>query len=169
VVAQIVEAPLFVGGEPISSENFGERFPEIGADAFEACVALLRRRYRSENRPYGIRRIGGGYRLKLKHRFAEQLAARIRPERSATLARPVVEVLSVIAYRQPISRVEIERIVGIDVRGILGQLKRRELIGVTTSEEDADLKLFVTTARFLDVFALDDLADLPASEDLQSM
>lgn len=86
----------------------------------------------------------------------------------------MIEILSLVAYRQPITRAAIEEFIGEDVGAILRQLVRRELIAQATVEKKSDdepqsPKAYVTTARFLDLFGLENLADLPATEDLQQL
>lgn len=182
-IVQIVEAILFVGSEPLSAEAFARSFPEASVEEFRRAVHALQRRYRRENRPYLVRATPAGYTLELVERHAQELRSRSKTDRGVKLPRPVIEVLSLVAYRQPIGRPAIEEFLGEDVGAILRQLVRRELIALTpaakqppakpstedTGEAPAPAPAYVTTTRFLDLFGLENLADLPATEDLQQL
>lgn len=163
---EVVEAILFVGGTALSAERFRQAFPEVAPARFEGWIGELRARYRRQQRPYGIRRTAAGYLLELLPEVRADLARRSRPDRGVKLARPVIEVLSIIAYRQPITAEQIARLVGSDVGPILRQLIRRQLIAFhEPAGASGPRDRYITTARFLELFNLETLADLPTVDD----
>ena len=169
-VTQLIEAVLFIGSEPVTVAKLTEAFPENSADDFIGVLRMLADKYREQRRPYLIRRTEQGYSLVVARRFTDQLASRSRTERGAKLNRQAIEVLSVVAYRQPISREEAREQVGYDPGAVLRQLARRDLIGLDPkSALDEGAKVYVTTTRFLEAFGLESLEDLPTSEDLQKL
>ena len=86
--------------------------------------------------------------------------------RVATLSQSAIDILAIVAYRQPISRDEIEKARNKAVGGVLKQLVRRDLLTTVPDKAKPNRKLFRTTKRFLDLFNLDELADLPQTQDV---
>jgi len=89
--------------------------------------------------------------------------------RTATLSQNVIDILAVIAYRQPIARDEIEKARNKPVGGVLKQLVNRNLLVTVPDESNAAKKLYQTTDRFLDLFQLTELADLPQAHDFSDL
>jgi segregation and condensation protein B len=165
---RIVEALLFVGGSPLTPQRAGEIVRHLTPDEFEKLIDELNRDYRRQRRPYQIETLEHGYVLKLKSRYdgiVERLAA---SPREARLTDAALQVLALIAYRQPIGKADIDGLRGQDSRSPLHQLVRLGLVAVQ-SRADAGSKEtgYVTTARFLELFELRDLDDLPKTGDLQ--
>lgn len=164
-IDQAVEAILFTGISPLSAVDFRRAFPDVPAAAVESSISRLRDRYHREGRPYTIKRTDDGHVMELAPSHRQDLARVAHTQREVTLSRSVIEVLSVVAYRQPIGKTEIDEVLGLDSASTLRQLVRRGL--VTVHREDAsETAHYITTRRFLDLFGLDSLADLPSSEDL---
>jgi segregation and condensation protein B len=166
----IVEALLFVGGPPLSAERAGEIIRNLGAEQLRQIVDGLNRDYRRQGRPYAIQTRDEGYVLSLRSAFRgvrERLAGSPREARLTTTAR---DVLAIVAYRQPITKADIDSQRGTDSRGQLHQLVRLGLVAVVPQAElgqgDA---VYVTTARFLELVGLDSLDDLPRTGDLQRL
>lgn len=164
-LVRVIEALLFVGNEPLAPDRVLAAFPSITAAEFLQAIRKLTYRYETQNRPYQIRRAGGGYVLELRPRFRENLRARARVDRGVKLPRPVVEVLSLVAYRQPITKEEMEALSGSDPSGAIRQLLRRGLIERQSKEKGVS-PTFVTTQRFLELFQIESLEELPSSEEL---
>jgi segregation and condensation protein B len=167
---QIVEALLFVGGPPMSAERAGEIVRNLSFEQLRMIVDDLNRDYRRQGRPYVIHAGESGYTLLLKPQFRgvrERLAG---SPREARLTPAAVDVLSLIAYRQPQSKLEIDSQRGMDSRGPLQQLVRLGLIAVVQRPELGPKEAaYITTARFLEHFNLATLDDLPQTGDLQRL
>lgn len=165
---QIIEAALFVGGNPLTTKKLCSLLnDEYSSSYVDDLLDDLNRQYNDEARPYEIRMEEGGYRLILRHDF-ERIRNRVYGfgPKEIKLSQDALEVLALVAYHQPISK---ERIIeaGKDkAAGILRQLLRRELIAI---KREADKKAevnYITTARFLQVFGLGHVEELPYSESL---
>jgi segregation and condensation protein B len=165
--AQVVEAALFIGAAPVNANLVGQAMEELAdPDRFERTIRDLANAYEVQRRPYAIRWAGEGYVLELKPPFVEFLRERTKSDRPVRLSREAIEVLSMVAYRQPITRAQIADALGIEPAGILRQLIRRDLIRPSEETESAPEPAYVTTARFLSVFGLESIKDLPATEEL---
>jgi segregation and condensation protein B len=166
-LARILEAMLFVGGAPLTAVRACEAVRGLTPEEFQQAVDALGRAYRSQGRPYTIQLQGGGYVLQLRPRFAfvrEKLHGSVR---EARLSQAAVDVLALVAYRQPATRQEIDSLRGADSGGVLRQLVRHGLVALQRGEDDGREVRYVTTQRFLDLFRLRSLDDLPQTQDLQ--
>lgn len=164
-LVRVIEALLFVGNEPLDPSRITAAFPTIKTADFVQAIRRLSERYERQQRPYVIRRAPDGYVLELKQRYRDEIRSRTKVDRGVRLPRPVVEVLSLVAYRQPIDRAEIEKMLGYDPSAPLRQLLRRGLIAKQPHEKGASPP-FVTTERFLELFRIESLEELPSSEEL---
>jgi segregation and condensation protein B len=129
----------------------------------------LAEHYRQQGRPYTIVDGPDGHRLVLSSRFsrvAEKLFG--TTEREVRLSRAAIDVLAAVAYRQPISRHEIDQLRGANSGAVLRQLVRRELLRISRSHDNPRDVSYHTTDRFLGVFGLASLDELPQSEDLEA-
>lgn len=164
---QIIEAALFVGGIPLTIKRLCSLLrDEFDGHFVESTIDSLNQQYAAEQRPYEITFGAGGYRLTLQSDY-ERLRNRaygLGPK-EVKLSQEVLEILALVAYRQPISRSQIEQIGKTKPGATLGQLVRRELIAIERGERGAKDVNYRTTPRFLEVFGLKDLAELPQSDD----
>ena len=122
--------------------------------------------YRMEGCPYTIESSGEGFRMVLRQEFGavrERFYGRIR---EARLSQSAIDVLSLVAYHQPISRNRVDEIRGKPSGGILSQLVRRQLLRIERTESAPRVTDYYTTDRFLELFSLDGLEDLPRTQDL---
>ena len=168
--ARIVEALLFAGGLPLTPERAGEIVRHLTADQFRGLVDDLNREYRRQNRPYAIQASEQGYILALKPQFRgvkERLAG---SPREARLTPGALDVLALVAYRQPLNKAEIDGQRGSDSRSPLQQLVRLGLVAVEARPELGPKETaYATTPRFLELFGLRSLDDLPQTGDLQRL
>jgi segregation and condensation protein B len=166
-LTQIVEALLFASDAPLTAGDIArvdERFDE---DTVEAVVQQLREEYEAQERAWQIYEIAGGYQLLTRPDFAPYLERYDTVPQHTRLSNPALEVLAVIAYRQPIGRSEIEEIRGVGSSGVLKTLQDRNLIDVVGRSEGLGRPLlYGTTNKFLDHFGFNSLEDLPRPDDL---
>lgn len=165
----IAEAMLFAGGPPLTPEKFSSAIRTAG-DLLHRIVADLNRTYRRQNRPYAIQPRDGGYVLAVKPAYRGMREKLYGGPREARLSQPALDVLSVVAYRQPIDRVEIDTIRGLDSGSVIRQLVRLGLLAVVQRGErdQTDVK-YGTTPRFLEIFGLGSLDDLPRLGEAQQL
>src|SRR5207248_7307806 len=123
---------------------------------------------RSQGRPYTIQLHEQGYLLVLRPRYAGVRERLYGGPREARLSPAAVDVLSLVAYRQPATRQEIDSLRGADSGSVLRQLVRHGLVALQRNEGDPESR-YVTTPRFLKLFGLTCLDDLPQTQDLQRL
>jgi segregation and condensation protein B len=166
----IVEAMLFLGGEPLTAEKACSVVRGLTADEWVRTIDELNAAYRSQGRPYRIRPWRNGYELALRPRFLHVIEKLQGVTREARLAPSAIEVLSLVAYRQPIPKQDIDSLRGAESGGILRQLVRRGLLAVVHEESETPCPTkYRTTQRFLDLFQLRGPEDLPLMSDLQRL
>jgi segregation and condensation protein B len=168
-VPRIIEALLFVGGAPLTAARAKEIIRHLPEDEFLAAIDSLNRDYRRQARPYLICASEEGYVLRLKPQFRAVRERLLGSPREARLTPQSLDVLALIAYRQPISKAELDSQRGTDSRGSLQQLVRLSLVAVESPEGNPKEARYKTTARFLELFGLRSLDDLPQTGDLQRL
>lgn len=167
---RIIEAFLFIGGSPLTAVRAADAIRGLTPAQFLEAIADLNRDYRKQGRPYSIQPRDQGYVLTLRPPFRPVLERLYGSNREARLSPAAVDVLALVAYRQPATRQEIESLRGAESGALLRQLVRRGLIAVVNRGEAAQKEVaYGTTPRFLDLFGLNSLEDLPQTQDLQRL
>ena len=165
----ILEALLFVADEPLSPDQVCGIFGDRDTDDVRAMVQVLNGRYGSEGSALQIEEVAGGFRLTTRADLAEwvQRLNRVRPAR---LSRAALETLAVIAYRQPLTKAEIEGVRGVSADGVLRTLLERELIRIVGRKPEPGRPiLYGTTRAFLEHFGFKDLTDLPTLREIEEL
>jgi segregation and condensation protein B len=169
-LVQLLEALLFVGGAPLTAEQAAAVIRGLTPAQFSQAIASLNRDYRRQGRPYLIQVQGQGYCLTLRPRFRPVLDRLYGQIREARLSPPAIDVLSLVAYRQPVTKQEIDSLRGAESGALIRQLVRRNLIAVVQRGEAGRREIYYgTTPRFLELFQLSSLDDLPQTADLQRL
>ncbi len=164
----IIEALLFVSGKPIDLDKFKEVIGEERSKIRDALHEMMEE-YQSSAKGIEIVEVAGGYQMRTKSDFSEYIKNffQMKPAR---LSRPAMETLAIIAYRQPITRSEIEYIRGVDSGGILRALLERKLIRIVGKKDVPGRPLlYGTTREFLELFGLSNIKDLPTLKDLDEI
>lgn len=165
----IFEAMLFVGhpqNEPLTSTKVASLMRGVRAAEIDDLVRELNEMYVGEGRPYEIVSVGEGYRLALRDKFEpvrNLFYGRVRQHRLSPAA---LEVLSVVAYHGAIAADEVTRLRGAPSGAVLSQLVRRQLLSVEKTDTKPRQLIFRPTKRFLELFGLVSLDDLPRSSDI---
>ncbi|QVL32501.1 SMC-Scp complex subunit ScpB [Telmatocola sphagniphila] len=159
---QILEALLFVADQPLEIEAICEVIRGISPPTVLEEIAQLNRLYEKQYRPYRIVPRKTGYRMELLPQFKEVEQKLNEQNRELQLPQPALEILSLIAYRQPVEKSDIDRIRGMETGMILRQLMKFGLVSsLNKVAEGQRSAIFSTTAKFLDMFGLRSLDDLP--------
>jgi segregation and condensation protein B len=166
---RIVESLLFVGGAPLTAVRACEAVRGLTAEQFTQAIDDLNRDYRRQGRPYRIQARDQGYELVLRPRFRGVVDHLYGSTREARLSPTALDVLALVAYRQPITKPEVDSLRGGESGGSLRQLVRLGLISVQRGDANRREVCYGTTPRFLDVFQLRGLDDLPRTQDLQRL
>ncbi len=167
----IFEAMLFVGhpeNEPLTPGRAAELMRGVQTDEIPALVDELNCQYAADGCPYTIVGEGPGYRLVLRQPFRsiqEQFYGRAR---EARLSQAAIDVLAIVAYRQPLTLDRISELRGSPSNHVVAQLVRRELLRLDRPAGKRQPAQYHTTERFLRLFGMDGLEDLPQADDLDS-
>jgi segregation and condensation protein B len=170
-LSQVLEAVLLAAGRPVSVEQMLELFEEHQRPtAEEVAVALAELAERCADRACELREVASGWRLQVRPQFAD-VVSRLWQERPSRYSRALLETLALIAYRQPITRGEIEDIRGVTVSTtIMRTLHERNWVRVVGHREvPGRPELLGTTREFLDYFGLKSLDDLPTLAELRDL
>lgn len=162
-----VAALLFATAEPLSSARLSGLLGEVPRARIERALEDLGRRLATSGLPYELRAVAGGSQLFTSPDLCETVSALARVRREERVSPAALETLAVIAYRQPVSKAEIEAIRGVQAGPILRALVDRGLVRVAgRSDDPGHALLYGTTRQFLDVFGLASLDDLPRDGEL---
>jgi len=169
-----VEALLVTFDKPLQpariADLLGIGLDEGGSKAIDAAVGDLNAVYDDTGRAFRIERVAGGYRLMTRPEFAETVEALRQSRASTRLSQAALETLAIVAYRQPVTRADIEAIRGVACGEVLRNLLERHLVKTTgRAEEVGRPLLYGTTKSFLELFGLSSIRDLPKEEDLDAL
>ncbi len=168
---RVLYALLFVSDTPVSASRLSEALGDMETDIVTTLLGELQEELNGRTEmPYELREIAGGYQLVTKPEFAPYIRRFFRIKKSNRLSKALLETLAVIAYKQPVTRAEVEAVRGVSVSYAFDQLQEKRLIKISGI---ADLpgrpKLYRTTDEFLVCFGLKSLKELPALDELRTL
>jgi len=167
--SSVLEAMLFVGhpqNEALTAEQASSLMRGVEPAEIHELVRELNDKYLAQGRPIQIFGEGAGYHLRLReefHRLRDKFYGRVR---AAKLSQAAIEILALVAYGQPMTREEVDRLRDVSSGAILRQLVRRRLLRIERTDARPRKTHYYTTARLLQLLGLDSLQDLPESLDL---
>ncbi|HKI82762.1 MAG TPA: SMC-Scp complex subunit ScpB [Candidatus Krumholzibacteria bacterium] len=165
-----LEALLFATDQPLSVARLAGYFPGVERSALKKIIEELQAEYDRDEHAFTIVEFGGGYSIATRPEFAPVVKKLYRGRRKLRLSKAALEVLSIIAYKQPVTRLEIEEIRGIQASGVLGTLMERELVEIVGRAEGLGSPLlYGTTATFLEYLGLRSLKELPRLSELEDL
>lgn len=163
-----LEAVLFLAREPLTLRKLAQSANLADATEARTLLAELRRAYDSRGGAFQVEQLAGGYQLRTRPKFAPWLHPLVPPSEQIRLSPPALETLTVVAYRQPVLRADVEAIRGVACGEILRQLMSRDLLRIVGRSEELGRPLWYgTTKRFLGAFGLCSLDDLPLAAQLR--
>ena len=164
---RILEAMLFVGspdGDALDPKRVASLMRGVRADEIEEFVQDLNNEYQKDRAPYRIVSEAGGYRMVLQEEFSAVRNRFYGEIKEAALPQPAVDVLSLVAYKQPLTKEQVNELRGKPSGSLLSQLVRRQLLCIERTDEKPRRTLYRTTERFLKLFGIDSLDDLPSAQ-----
>jgi segregation and condensation protein B len=168
LVAAAVEAILFATDSPLALARVAQ-VAQVSQRAVKTAIATLNERYRQAQCAFVIEEIAGGFQMLTLPEFHEVLSRLLKARSDSKLSQAAMETLSIVAYRQPILRADIESIRGVASGEMLRGLMERQLVKIVGRAEVVGRPmLYGTTKRFLEVFGLATLEDLPNVEELRA-
>src|SRR6202521_5713096 len=165
----ILESLLFAAGEPVPLVRLATVLDNVARDAIKKALGEMMLGYGAGARGVMLEEVAGGYQLRTpkEHALYVRKLLAAKPPR---LSRPLLETLAIIAYRQPITRPEIEQLRGVDSGGVLETLLERRLVRIAGRKEAPGRPImYATTSEFLEVFGLKDLQSLPDMEEFRAL
>jgi segregation and condensation protein B len=163
-----IEALLFASDTPLSAARLAALTGAASSRSVLSVIGSLSTFYRESNRSYTIVEVAGGYQLTTLPAFSGTVSQLFKGKKKAKLTRPALETLAIVAYKQPISRMHIEAIRGVNCDGVLATLIERELISISGRGDGIGKPfLYSTTKKFLEYLGLKDFRDLPSFEELE--
>ena len=166
---QIIEALILAAPEPIAAARLAEIVPRATPSLVRELVAELNADYEASERAFEIWEVAGGYQIRTRPDYAPWVKQlhRLRPVRLSPAA---LETLAIVAYRQPVTRAEVEHVRGVDAGATLRSLLERKLLRIAGHREvPGRPMLYATSKRFLEVFGFESLRDLPTLRDLEEI
>lgn len=164
-----LEAVLLLAREPLSSRKLGQYANLADGTQARTLIRRLNELYDAAGRAFRVEQVAGGYQLLTRRKFAPWLRRLEHVPGETRLSAPALETLAVIAYRQPVPRADIEAVRGVNCGEILRQLMERDLVRIGgRSEELGRPFLYCTSKRFLQIFGLVNLDDLPRADALRN-
>jgi segregation and condensation protein B len=166
-LTQIIEALLFASEAPLTAADLARVDEQLDEDTVEAVIQELRNEYETTERSFQVYELAGGYQILTRPEFVTVLERYESVPQPARLSNSALDVLAIIAYRQPLGRAEVEEIRGVGSSGVIRTLLDRNLIEtVGRSEGLGRPMLYGTTSKFLEHFGYRSLEDLPRPDEL---
>jgi len=166
---RILEALLLSSSDPVTAARLGRVVPESSAREVREDVDALNESYAAEGRGFRIEEVSGGYQLRTLPELAP-FVQQLEPVPPLRMSRASLETLAIIAYKQPVTRAEIEHVRGVDAGPLLRGLLERRLARIAGHREVPGRPiLYATTPRFLEVFGLAGLSDLPTLREIEEL
>ena len=163
----MLEALLFAAEEPLNAKEVHESIPDVVSKNVPPYIQALDDWYSENRRGLTVQRVAGGWRLATRPEFADVIRRHLRGKIKGRLSRASLETISIIAYRQPVSRPEVDQMRGVDSSPVIRNLIERELIRIVgRAEAPGRPILYSTTEKFLEYFGLENLGSLPKPEEI---
>ena len=168
-IKHIIESLLFVAEEPLTVDKIKRIATHAESKEIRAALAALSAEYEDRQGGFYLDEVAGGFQIRTRPEYNEWIRKLIQPK-PLRLSKAALETLVIIAYKQPIIRSDVEHLRGVDCGGVLRVLLERKLIRVLGRREIAGRPLiYATTKRFLEVFDLKDLKDLPTPKEIEEL
>lgn len=165
----IIEAILFAADRPVMLEQLSSLL-DISSNMVEQAIMELQEDYEETNRSFHIIEIANGYQICTRNKYAPWIKKFFTIEVSSRLSSSALEALAIIAYKQPVTRAEIEKIRGVNSDSVIHSLSEKNLIRVAGRKEAPGRPLmYETTQEFLIHFGLRDLSELPPIDEIEQM
>lgn len=167
---KVVEALLFASSKPLTAAEIRKVIGNFSPRDIDHWIQELKEAYASEGRSFEVFQIAGGWEIGTKKEFAPWILKIELQKKARQASQSALETLAILAYKQPITRAEIEELRGVDVSGVLSTLLARGFIKIVGKKEIPGRPfLYATTDKFLEHFGLKSLQDLPSIEEIKSM
>lgn len=165
----IIESLIFAADSPLSLDRICDLLPEHGRDEVKAALVDLARDHEERGGGFCLAEVGGGWQFRTRPDLQEHVG-RLAKTRPAKFSQSALETLAIVAYRQPVTRTEVEYLRGVDCGGVLKTLLDKRLVRILGKKDIPGRPLIYGTSKeFLEVFGLKDLKGLPTLKEIQAL
>ena len=169
-VQEVVEAVIFASDSPVSLQRIRSIVEAKSDEAIIQAIDELNTMYQSSGRTFAIRKVAGGFQIVSRPEFAKWIKKLQKGTIRQRLSHASLEALSIIAFKQPVSRTEIAAIRGVHSDGVIRNLLERNLITLAGRAETVGKPLlYKTTEHFLTYFGINDISDLPDLKEIEQL
>ena len=166
----VIEALIFTSPSPIKPQKIADIIDEegVGEKKIMEMVEELQVEYQEEDRGFQIYKLSGGYEFRSNPDYGEYLKKLFSIKKDYKLSKSVLETIAIVAYNQPVTRMEVEMVRNVDSTYVLNKLIDLEMIKVVGQKDSPGRPLlYGTTSKFLEYFGLDSLSDLPELSEIE--
>jgi len=169
-IKQLIESIIFVSPGPVTIKELNHYFKEYETKDLRKMLKELISEFENSDRGFELVEISNGYQFRSKPEFAEEIINYNKEIKKFRLSKASLEVIAIVAYKQPITRVEIEQIRGVDCSGVINLLLDKRLLEIK-GRKDVPGKPFLygTTDEFLETFNLKNLKELPTLKEIEEL
>ncbi|MCJ7615130.1 MAG: SMC-Scp complex subunit ScpB [Desulfobacterales bacterium] len=168
-IKNIIECLLFVAEDPLTIDSIRKVLESADSKAIQNVLDELSDEYEARKGGFFLREVAGGYQIRTSPEYSQWIRRLLRPN-PLRLSNAALETLAIVAYKQPVIRSDIEHIRGVDCGGILRMLLERKLVRVIGRKEIPGRPIiYATTKKFLELFELKDLKDLPSPKEIEEL
>ncbi len=168
-IKNIIESLLFVAEDPLTIDSIKKVLDSTDSNAIRNVLNELSSEYEARKGGFFLREVAGGYQIRTRPEYSQWIKRLLRPN-PLRLSNAALETLAIVAYKQPVIRSDIEHLRGVDCGGILRMLLERKLIRVVGRKEIPGRPIiYTTTKKFLELFELKDLKDLPSPKEIEEL
>jgi segregation and condensation protein B len=166
----VVEALIFASDEPIPSRQIQDIVEDATPSQIRKAIESLNLEYKQSSRAFQIVEVAGGYQMVTREAYSQWLRRLFQKKIKSRLSQAALETLAVIAFRQPVSRTEVDAIRGVNSDGVVRTLLERKLITLSGRGEGPGRPLlYKTTKEFLRYFGINDISDLPKPREIEEL
>jgi len=166
----VIEAMLFSSDKPLTIEQMRNVLGSLETQEIRSILGELNQEYESSNRGIRITEIAGGFQMITAPALAPFLKKLYKQRSVEKLSKPALETLAIIAYKQPLTRLDIESLRNVNIDGVMKSLLDKDLIRVTGRKKSPGRpKVYGTTRQFLEYFGLKSLEELPKIENFSTL
>jgi len=168
-IKNIIESLLFVAEDPLTIDSIKKVLDCSDSNAIRNVLNELLTEYEARKGGFFLREVAGGYQIRTRPEYSQWIRRLLRPN-PLRLSNAALETLAIVAYKQPVIRSDIEHLRGVDCGGILRMLLERKLVRVVGRKEIPGRPIiYTTTKKFLELFELKDLKDLPSPKEIEEL
>ena len=160
---RIIEALIFVSGQPLTHKRLTALLPDLSGEQIRTCIRTLNEEYTASQRAFSIQEVAGGYQFVTQQDLAPWIKRALQSPRPDAVSVAAMETLAIIAYRQPVTKAEVEAIRGVDVTASLDTLVEKRFVRIAGRKDSPGRPfLYATTGDFLRHFGLKSIEALPS-------